>query len=239
MTSYLLNQCWLRWLMPHGDKRPEAITWANVDPDLCLHIASKGHNELTCICLKERICILHEFHCLFVVLQSISHQYVPGVDIIKVPVLLKQPMNSDLKIIQTHSSSYLIVLKYLTIACLKTILKWSFDLSILIHWLKLKALSPFMFQSACMSSTKIEKKNAIGADNLMFLLYNTHKILTHLSLDKMAAKLKRINLSGISSIKIGQYLYIFTAICAQGCDWREATIALDNGLVPNRHQAII
>ena len=25
----------------------QAITWANVDPDLCRHMASLGHNELT------------------------------------------------------------------------------------------------------------------------------------------------------------------------------------------------
>ena len=27
--------------------RQQAITWANVDPDLCRHMASQGHNELT------------------------------------------------------------------------------------------------------------------------------------------------------------------------------------------------
>ena len=27
--------------------RQQAITWANVDPDLCCHMASLGHNELT------------------------------------------------------------------------------------------------------------------------------------------------------------------------------------------------
>ena len=25
----------------------QAITWANVDPDLCRHLASLGHNELS------------------------------------------------------------------------------------------------------------------------------------------------------------------------------------------------
>ena len=33
-------------LVPSGNKA-EAITWANVDPDLCRHIASLGHNELS------------------------------------------------------------------------------------------------------------------------------------------------------------------------------------------------
>ena len=31
------------WL---GAVRQQAITWANVDPDLCRHMASLGHNEL-------------------------------------------------------------------------------------------------------------------------------------------------------------------------------------------------
>ena len=30
-----------------GDWTEQAITWANVDPDLCRHMASLGHNELT------------------------------------------------------------------------------------------------------------------------------------------------------------------------------------------------
>ena len=29
-----------------GAIRQQAITWANVDPDLCRHVASLGHNEL-------------------------------------------------------------------------------------------------------------------------------------------------------------------------------------------------
>ena len=28
--------------------RQQAITWAKVDPDLCCHMASLGHNELIC-----------------------------------------------------------------------------------------------------------------------------------------------------------------------------------------------
>ena len=33
----------MKWL---GAIRQQAITWANVDPDLCRHMASLGHNEL-------------------------------------------------------------------------------------------------------------------------------------------------------------------------------------------------
>ena len=53
----------LRWMSLHltDDKstlvqvmawcrQQEAITWTNVDPDLCRHMASLGHNELTFSC---------------------------------------------------------------------------------------------------------------------------------------------------------------------------------------------
>ena len=41
----MISQHWLRkWL---GAVRQQAITWANVDPNLCRHMASLGHNELT------------------------------------------------------------------------------------------------------------------------------------------------------------------------------------------------
>ena len=43
-ASLMISQHWLRqWL---GAVRQQAITWANVDPDLCRHMASLGHNEL-------------------------------------------------------------------------------------------------------------------------------------------------------------------------------------------------
>ena len=43
-TSLMLSQLWFRsWL---GAARQQAITCANVDPDLYRHIASLGHNEL-------------------------------------------------------------------------------------------------------------------------------------------------------------------------------------------------
>ena len=38
------SQHWFReWL---GAVRQQAITWVNVDPDLCRHMVSLGHNEL-------------------------------------------------------------------------------------------------------------------------------------------------------------------------------------------------
>ena len=40
----IISQHWFReWL---GAVRQQAITWANVDLDLCRHMASLGHNEL-------------------------------------------------------------------------------------------------------------------------------------------------------------------------------------------------
>ena len=40
----MICQLWFRlWL---GAVRQQAITWANVDPDFCRHMASLGHNEL-------------------------------------------------------------------------------------------------------------------------------------------------------------------------------------------------
>ena len=40
----MISQHWFRqWL---GAVRQQAITWANVDPDLCRHMMSLGHNEL-------------------------------------------------------------------------------------------------------------------------------------------------------------------------------------------------
>ena len=38
-TLLMISQHWIRW-------RHQAITWANVDPDLCRHMASLGLNEL-------------------------------------------------------------------------------------------------------------------------------------------------------------------------------------------------
>ena len=31
----------------YGAVGQQAITWTNIDPDLCRHMASLGHNELT------------------------------------------------------------------------------------------------------------------------------------------------------------------------------------------------
>ena len=40
----MIRQHWIRWWL--GAVRQQAITWANVDPDLCRHVVSLGHNEL-------------------------------------------------------------------------------------------------------------------------------------------------------------------------------------------------
>ena len=40
MISQYLPRSWL------GAIRQQAITWANIDPNLCRHVMSLGHNEL-------------------------------------------------------------------------------------------------------------------------------------------------------------------------------------------------
>ena len=40
----MISQHWLRWWL--GAVRQQAKTWANVDPDICRHLASLDHNEL-------------------------------------------------------------------------------------------------------------------------------------------------------------------------------------------------
>ena len=40
-TSLMVSQHWFRWWI--GAVRQQAITWANVDPDFCRHMASLGH----------------------------------------------------------------------------------------------------------------------------------------------------------------------------------------------------
>ena len=44
-TLLMISQHRFRWWL--GAVRQQAITWANVDPYLCRHMASLGHNELT------------------------------------------------------------------------------------------------------------------------------------------------------------------------------------------------
>ena len=45
--------------------RHQAITWANVDPDLCRHMASLAHNDLTLyeiISFEERYSLIYIFY---------------------------------------------------------------------------------------------------------------------------------------------------------------------------------
>ena len=39
------SQHWYRWWL--GAVRQQAVTWTNVDTDLCHHMVSQGHNELS------------------------------------------------------------------------------------------------------------------------------------------------------------------------------------------------
>ena len=40
----MVNQYWFRYWF--GAVKQQAITWANVDPDLCCHMVSLGHSKL-------------------------------------------------------------------------------------------------------------------------------------------------------------------------------------------------
>ena len=52
-TTFLTSQHKFRqWL---GAFRQQTITWANVDPDLCHHMVSLGHHELTRIWMDEQV----------------------------------------------------------------------------------------------------------------------------------------------------------------------------------------
>ena len=71
----MISQHWFRYWL--GAVRQQAITWANVDPDLCRRMASLGHNKhvrlilsvFTClkyhwwICIAERLVYCHLNSC--------------------------------------------------------------------------------------------------------------------------------------------------------------------------------
>ena len=50
-TLLMISQHWFRWWL--GAVRQQAITWVNVDPDLCRHMVSLGHNELNAFVNKN------------------------------------------------------------------------------------------------------------------------------------------------------------------------------------------
>ena len=47
---YFVNYPQIKWL---GGVYQQAITWANIDPDLCHQIGSPDHNELNCTRLND------------------------------------------------------------------------------------------------------------------------------------------------------------------------------------------
>ena len=62
----MISQHWFRWWL--GAVRQQAITWANVDPNLCRHMASLGPDELITILVPQdfwhQICNLWNEICL-------------------------------------------------------------------------------------------------------------------------------------------------------------------------------
>ena len=72
-TLQMISQHWFRqWL---GAVRQQAITWANVDQDLCRHMASLSHNELTLAtgeCGNNFKCVISEYMLVWRPWASIS-----------------------------------------------------------------------------------------------------------------------------------------------------------------------
>ena len=81
----MISQHWFRWWL--GAVRQQAITWTNVDPDLCRHMVSLGQNELThCHAYKQlwehlflsirpsvRLSVCHTFFTIIVIDKSDVH----------------------------------------------------------------------------------------------------------------------------------------------------------------------
>ena len=55
-TLLMKSQHWFVWWL--GAIRKQAITWANVDPDLCHHFSSPGHKEITIRNLWFSFCVI-------------------------------------------------------------------------------------------------------------------------------------------------------------------------------------
>ena len=56
-----------------GGVRQQVITWANVDQDLCHHIASLGHNMLTHWALDEMAAILQRLFQMYFLAWTLLH----------------------------------------------------------------------------------------------------------------------------------------------------------------------
>ena len=68
-TSLMINQHWLKkWL---DAVRQQAITWANVDPHLCHHMALLSHNELN-QCRADHLVSYNTSHRIYT--QSTFHR---------------------------------------------------------------------------------------------------------------------------------------------------------------------
>ena len=65
-------------------RQATSITWGNVDPDLCCHMVSLGHNELNKICnlsaisYKDRIIQIVWWDCQSILLQGLQQWHRPG-----------------------------------------------------------------------------------------------------------------------------------------------------------------
>ena len=60
-TVLILNQHWFNFRQWLGAIQAKAITWANVDPDLCHHMVTLCHNELNMPCTELYRVIMMSF----------------------------------------------------------------------------------------------------------------------------------------------------------------------------------
>ena len=68
---------------------------------------------------------------------------------------------------------------------------------------------------------------------------NNQYLLTYLPLDKVAAISQTIFHMLFLDWKVLYFDSNFTEVCSQGSNWQQPSIGSDNGLAPNRRQAII
>ena len=89
------------------------------------------------------------------------------------------------------------------------------------------------------SSVKELAKCINNHPRICFLLYIVQTRLNSSPLDKMAAMYQKIFSDAFSWMKSLYHYQKFTDVCSEGPNRQKASIGLDNGLTPNRRQAII
>ena len=71
----MISQHWFRWWL--GANRQQAITWANVDPDLCRQMASLGLNELNSNLVKSHSSLTSQLSSRFAIFPQSTAVILP------------------------------------------------------------------------------------------------------------------------------------------------------------------